>query len=384
MPHLPRRNRGQEAAADLAALFDAHGWRVKRDVPGQALQADLLAQRGARRLAVEIKTATEGRADRVIPLLAQAVLQAQTYATATSGVQPLAVVYLDEASEALIKQVSQFVDRYVPGTAVGVVARNGMRYFRDPGQDLNAFNAAPATRPRRSAVPAVAPVNLFSDLNQWMLKVLLAPELPLDLLTAPRDHFRTGTEFAQAAGVSTMSATRLLQQLRQEGYLDDSAATLKLVRREELLRRWQAAAMKSPHQKPMRFLLKTPIEKQLQTLLRADPARICQGLFSAAHALGLGHVSGVPPYLLVPKLKQLDDKTWRGLVVMPSGTPELIVREAAAPQSTFRGAVLRDGAASADVIQTWLDVGSHPARGEEQAALIYQQVIGPYLLDRPR
>jgi len=33
----------------------------------------------------------------------------------------------------------------------------------------------------------------------------------------------------------------------------------------------------------------------------------------------------------------------------------------------------------ADVIQCWLDVSSHPARGAEQAAFIWKRVLGPAL-----
>ncbi len=349
--------------------------------PGLRPGPDLEIKRGSRRLTVEIKAPAEGRVDRVIPLLAQAILQAQTYANATPGAQPLAVIYLEDASDTLIGQVGYFVDNYASGTAIGLVTKSGVRYFRDPGLELEALNAAPPAPSRRRTSSVGAQVNLFSDLNQWMLKVLLAPDLPPELLKAPRDQFRTGAEFAQAAGVSTMSASRLLQQLRLEGHLDESSLTLRLVRREELLRRWQAASMKSPIQMRMRFVLKASVEKQLHQLLLSDPTQICLGLFSAASALRLGHVSGVPPHVYVPKISRLEDRTWRGLVAMPGGTPDLIVREAASPQSTFRGAVMRNGVACADVIQTWLDVANHPTRGEEQAALIYNQVLRPHLLD---
>lgn len=349
--------------------------------PGRHPGPDLRIKRGARRLAVEIKTPAEGRTDRVIPLLAQAILQAQAYAHATPGAQPLAVIYLKDASETLISQVGRFVDNYASSTAIGLVAKSGLRYFRDPDLELEALNAVPSASSRRRTSPITgAPVNLFSDLNQWMLKVLLAPDLPPELLRASRERFRTGVEFAQGAGVSTMSASRLLQHLRKEGYLDESSSTLRLVRREELLRRWQAASMKSPIQMPMRFLLKASVETQVHQLLLSDPSQICLGLFSAANALHLGHVSGVPPHVYVPKLSRLEGKAWRGLIAMTSGAPDLIVREAGSPQSMFRGAVMREGVACADVIQTWLDVSHHPARGEEQAAVIYDQILRPHLL----
>ena len=42
--------------------------------------------------------------------------------------------------------------------------------------------------------------HLFSDLNQWMLKVLLAESIPANLLSAPRARYRNPTELARAAG----------------------------------------------------------------------------------------------------------------------------------------------------------------------------------------
>jgi hypothetical protein len=41
----------------------------------------------------------------------------------------------------------------------------------------------------------------------------------------------------------------------------------------------------------------------------------------------------------------------------------------------FRGAVPRGAGACSDVIQTWLDVASHPSRGNEQADLIYRKFL---------
>jgi hypothetical protein len=49
------------------------------------------------------------------------------------------------------------------------------------------------------------------------------------------------------------------------------------------------------------------------------------------------------------------------------------------PESLFRGAVRPDGVPVADVIQCWLDVSSHPARGAEQAAFIWKRVLGPVI-----
>ncbi len=78
---------------------------------------------------------------------------------------------------------------------------------------------------------------LFSDLNQWMLKVLLAPEIPAQMLAAPRGEYQKALQLAKAADVSPMSAFRFIRQLRQKSFLDEEDDTLHVVRREELMRR---------------------------------------------------------------------------------------------------------------------------------------------------
>ena len=129
---------------------------------------------------------------------------------------------------------------------------------------------------------------------------------------------------------------------------------------------------------PMRFLIRSPIEQQIQGLLAKHEGEACLGLFAAADALRLGHVSGIPPYILVPKLPRSNDKKWRVLVAAsPSEIPDLIVRQALSPKSAFRGAVHQDGLIVSDVIQVWLDVANHLSRGEEQADLIYEKVLLP-------
>jgi hypothetical protein len=41
----------------------------------------------------------------------------------------------------------------------------------------------------------------------------------------------------------------------------------------------------------------------------------------------------------------------------------------------FRGAVHAGGVAVSDVLQVWLDVSSHPSRGQEQANVIRKRVL---------
>lgn len=368
------KNRNENAEALVADLFDANGWDVNCSPGAGSKRPELIVKKGAQRFVVEIKALAEGRADRVIPLLSQAILQAQANALVADNAQPLAVIYVENASQSLAKQVGSFVEQYAPNVAAGLVSKNGLRYFKGAG--LEALSAEPGEARWNGSAPSNQPVNLFSDLNQWLLKVLLAPEIPGHLLQAPRQKYQSGAELAEAAQVSPMSASRFLQLLRKEGYLDESSRQIALVRRTELFRRWRSAVMRPSPELPMRFLIRSPVEQQIRGLLAKHEGEACLGLFSAADALRLGHVSGVPPYIYVPKLPQPDDKQWRALAIAsPAEMPDLIVRQALSPKSVFRGAIDADGLSVSDVIQVWLDVANHPSRGEKQADLIYEKVL---------
>ncbi|TVT48130.1 MAG: RpiR family transcriptional regulator [Denitromonas halophila] len=374
----PSNSRGENAEALVADLFQANGWDIDRSPEYGWERPDLIVRRGPHVYVVELKATAEGRADRVIPLLSQAILQAQTAALDAGKAQPLAVISVEKASHSLSKQVSSFVEQYAPNVAVGLVSKNGLRYFRGAG--LEELNSEPEEPRWYGAAPSNQPVNLFSDLNQWMLKVLLASEIPDHLLHAPRKKYQSGAELADAANVSPMSASRFLQQLRKEGYLDDASRYLALVRRQELFRRWRSAAMRPSPELPMMFLIRSPVDQQIKGLLAKSEGEACLGLFAAADVLRLGHVSGVPPYINVPKLPRPDDKKWRALLpASASEIPDLIVRQALSPKSAFRGAVHQDGLIVSDVIQVWLDVANHPSRGKEQADLIYEKALRPII-----
>ncbi|HUE86194.1 MAG TPA: hypothetical protein VMO26_08955 [Vicinamibacterales bacterium] len=391
-------SRGEALEQRVADLLRRAGWKVRRQPSAGNLRADLLAQRGEYSYVVEVKSAPEGRRDRLLPLLAQAILQARAFAERSpEPVAPLAIVGAKRVSEALVRDLDRFVQEYAPDAAVGLVDMEGFQWFRGPGLD-SSMNAARGRAERRLRVraPEAAVSHLFSDLNQWMLKVLLAPRIPSDVLSAPRGEYRNASQLAAASNVSVMSAFRFVRQLRLEGFLDGSDSILSLVRLEELLRRWQAESLRPARDVPMRWILRGDPARQLQDALRAQapesaappprsrraaapPPRLCLGLFAAADALGLGFVHGVAPLVYIERLEPgLLERLGLSLDA-PGVSPDIYIRVPAARESVFRGAVLRDGVPVSDVVQVWLDAGAYPARGPEQADMIYRKVLKPLL-----
>lgn len=373
-PHLDRVER-------LVALLEEGGWSVDVDPAGpQQSRPDLVASQGPHRYVVELKSEPEGRPDRALALLSQAILQASRYA-ADTGMQPLAVVMVGSASPSLRRRLVDFQHDYAPDVAVGLVSEEGGSLFIGPG--LEGLDREEPRVRRSSKIPQPRKAfNLFSDLNQWMLKVLLAPELPERLLHAPRAEYFSGSDLAQAADVSPMSASRFLRRMQEEGFVDDSGGPLRVVRRDELFRRWQSAAMRSSPELRMSYLIPAAGPRQLYKL--ASRLGACIGLFEAAGLLEVGHVSGAVPHVYVRRLSPPQGMEWPGVVPSaPGEPPQVIIKQANAPESLFRGAVRAGEVLVADVLQVWLDVSSHPSRGAEQEQLLREGVLAKVLRSGP-
>ncbi|VVE47220.1 RpiR family transcriptional regulator [Pandoraea soli] len=357
------------ARDSVRSLFESGGWKVEEDrADGKGADFVLTSPHGESYHAV-LKALTEGRTDRVIPLFSQALLESRAHANARNGeFQPAVLLWVGVASQALVNKVRDFQHAYGAGEPVAILSDTPL-YVDFPGLKADE----PSVRVRRishSAPPAL----VFSDLVQWMLKLLLAPDIKRDhLIGAPEKTYLTATELAREAGVSVMTATRLVNALKEEN-LVEFAPHLRIVQRRKLAERWKATYLKPIIGVPMRFLVHgVPETQQLRKTLKQHEGATL-GQFAAAHALGVGHVHGALTTLWVPNLGTAEN--WRGIRRAFEGErPDLVLKQHPYPQSLLRGRVMRDGIWVSDVIQTWLDVSADPTRGAEQAAELEHGVL---------
>src|SRR5258708_24241298 len=210
---------------EVAALFRKAGWSVLKHDNGP----DLTIRKGDKAYAVEVKRSSEGRTDRLVPLMAQAILQAQSCANTLADVEPLAIVAAPHIPLRVAHQLREFASAHAPEVAVGIMDSRGFRDFSGSDLDSLSERALPPAPHEPTLGPKV--VDLFSDLNQWLIKVLLAPYLNnTGLLNAPPSHYRNYSDLARAASVSGMTAFRFLRQLRLEGFLPESTSLIPPVR----------------------------------------------------------------------------------------------------------------------------------------------------------
>jgi len=387
----------REFEALLAALFRRAGWRVREQSPADR-GADLIVDSDDKKFIVELKRSAEGRPDRLVPLLSQAILQAQAAARHFSeSAIPVAVVASRHIPESAAKQVKEFGLSHAPKVGIGVIDSEGFRAFY--GYGLERFNSERSAS-SQLGLPAHSESSsyLFSDLNQWMMKILLGASIPESLLSVPRSEYRSGRQLAQAARVSVMSASRFIRQLSSQGFLDERKGSLRLVRIEQLMRQWLGASLRSAREIPVRWIIPGGKDQLLSAVhsyssrvdakssrspkahagrLAQSPPRICVGLFAAADLLGFKFVHGVASHLYLERLDP-DALKQLGLSAENAGAhPDVYIRIPENKEVVFRPVVRHEGVPVADILQVWLDVANHPARGKEQADQIWKRVLAP-------
>jgi len=372
----------------LAKALRQAGWQVKRSARSADREADIVARHGRSIYVFDVKVLSESRKDRAIPLISQVILEARRAAAHVSAnAIPVAVLASDHVSQSLSQHVKDFALRNAPDVGVGIIDAAGFRRFA--GHGLEILNVE-RSRAIEGHPKEAAPGNLFSDLNQWMLKILLSRSIPESLLSAPRRHYENVSQLADAAGVSVMSAFRLVRQLSEEGFVEEGG--LRVVRAEELLERWLSASHYRVHEIPARWILRGDKNafygalRSYASRMRSIPSaskrdqvrsmpRLCLALFAAADLLGFKFVHGIQPHLYI---ERLDKEALRELglsLEVATNQPDIFIRIPRTPESVFRAAVERDGVPASDVLQVWLDVSNHPARGKAQANLLRKRVL---------
>jgi Holliday junction resolvase-like predicted endonuclease len=394
--NAPRNH--QERAEDLVAeVFRRGGWKV-REKSGVAGEADLIVAQAGTEYGVEIKRSSGGRKDRLIPLVSQAILQAQKIARSlTTYSVPVAVVVADYIPESVAQDVKQFARQHAPDVGVGVVDFDGLRSFE--GHRLEYLNSKEPTT-RKAILPGRRPPSpqLFSDLNQWMLKVLLAPGIPRKYLSAPRGQYQGASQLARAADVSVMSAFRFIEQFSKAGFLEDKQGSLRVVQTEELMPRWLAANQRSVSEIGVRRIPHSKINApwdEIRTYVAAEkaqsdkygssagqsntvhPPRVCLALLAAAKALKLEFIDEAQPCLYLERIEPIILEKL-GLSASNSDVdPDAYVRVPWNDKSVFRAVVLNNGVPTCDILQLWLDIAQHSSNGKEQADLIWRKILTP-------
>lgn len=367
----------QEGALEtLRRGAEALGWRWREHSASGGPDGVLPIQ--GRRYAVALRTARAARGPHMEALLADCALRAQSHACRMGDAEPLPVVFAPRLSAAMLERLERYADEFLPGFHWGALDERGAWHF--PGLGVSKPPLRARRHPRPVGRPAPKAPSPFSDLGQWLAKVLLADRVPPRWLTAPRERPSSLRELSALAGVSLHTAARWSSAMRSLGFLDaaeDAPAEPFLMHRVvEFLELWSSALRpRRVVEQRVRSLAGESFEEAVARLAQSD-ADPTLGLHAACDRLGVGIVSGAPKHVY---LQDWDADLLARCALSPvssGGDWLLALRQPSAPESLLRGRLSVDGVWCADLVQCYVDLLHHPVRGPEQAAAIRNRLGG--------
>ena len=226
------------------------------------------------------------------------------------------------------------------------------------------------------AQPKRASVRLFSDLNRWLLKVLLLAEAPLELWGGPRLPVLSGRGLSQAADVSPEMVRRFMNAFEEQDFLRKTANGLRIVRRSALLELWRADdALDIRAGVYVRRMMGSAGSLQELVRLQGFADAVVVAGFEACRLLAVLHAATAAT-VEVHAIDAVADILDRfGLEECAPADAALVLLPTRHPKSVRRGALRRDGLWVADAFQAALDVLRHPARGLEQSDYLLREVL---------
>ena len=367
------RNRTSEhdALEQAAAVLEPILGSLKIVEAAGDSSVDATGYHSGHRVAVQVKHLETMRIRDLEGQLAAGVLALQRHSSA--GEIPLVVIVTRRFAARAEHAANQFMDTYAPGVGWCLLARDGRLRLKAPdlGLDLREQANRPPPPPRATTI------HLFTDLNRWLLKVMLMRAQPPTSWGGPRSGlpYRNPTELHRVAGVSLETAHRFVRTFEGADFIRRAPEGLRIVRAEALFEQWlHDERTRTPMRMPARGLYGSVERNDLLMMLEATGTRHAIGGYAACAELGLLHATRQQLDIHV------DTDAAQALLNMeleacePRDAMVWIVRSRYR-ESVFRGATQTDQAPVVDELQAALDVIHDPGRGNEQAKFIVSRLL---------
>lgn len=325
-------------------------------------------------VAVAVKVLSgSNRVDALKGAAAMAILDLQRCA---SGLQKLAWIEVDRLGPHAVSKLAEYLSQVAPDVGWAVADLHGGMRIHAPGLGLDVSIDSDAA-PLRAGQPRT---QLFSDLNAWMLKLLLMRRAPEWAWTATREPCRNAHALHSVANVSIASAHRFAKAMSDADHLRCDRKGLQLVRVEALLSRWRAAYQSQP---PTLIEARPLFESDLSSRPGAGlerlgasvlGGRVALGGRTAAEHFGLQHAArGRRTIWVEADLERALDAM--DLVRAEPGRGQVWVGRPRHVESCFRARVLANGTAYVDPCELMLESSTDPARGFEQSEYVLQRIV---------
>jgi hypothetical protein len=361
----------------MSLLSEERVLSIVSEALGVGANAGTLRDRG---FSIEVKALPTLRLDDLLGRLAHGILQLQS---AGARSHRLVVVATPHVSRVAIAAARGLMREHGAGAGWALIGRNGDVVVEAPSlgvfrERLQARGAG--TEPKRAAADP------FSDLNAWMLKVLLLRNAQASLWGGPRASVASAAQLADVAGVSAPTAFRFVHTFEEMDFVRKTGDGLAVVRRHALLDAWLESSRLTP-KKRVHARMKTDhrpanvadvftagVFARHKRRVAPDEAAVALAGFDACRALGVAHTNVDAR----PELHVAGDaaRIFERYKLEPCDAADADFTFLPAKEAVLRGCVEHKGVECVDALQAALDVVAHPARGREQAEHIIEGVLG--------
>ena len=233
----------------------------------------------------------------------------------------------------------------------------------------------------------------FSDLDQWLIKVLLLS--PLDMASqfwgGPKGYAENAFQLSKLSGVSQMPANLWAQAMEYSGYLKRIGRKKMIpLRIEALIEEWIGRYRFSDNNiYPFRSMFRVSnydaFIGELFEEIRLNSEKLGELGIAAHLSCKLHEVKHSSAKSIHIYCREDIHNVARILKLVPSEEErkaDLFLVEPKYPKSVFGGVLKKKEIPVCDILQCYLDLYYLPDRGREQAAIVYENIISQIIRSR--
>ncbi len=425
--------------------FELEDYEVVFHKSKPRLKVDFVLSRGNRQYAVELKSSRQMHLS-FMHLFPRAILRLQAVNRVASLLSIVAVL-VDRLESRDIKRLEEYMNLYAPDMGWLLLDRQRRGVFKDQEKNQYALlneeqiewvknlfsddyqfseaqkvllhknakrqndseyykssarsTSSSSSYPSSSILSSISSSSLssskiklsFSDLEQWLIKVLLLS--PLDIAHqfwgGPKGYAENAFQLSKLAGVSQMSANLWAQAMESSGYLKRIGRKNMIpLRIEALIEEWIGRyRFRDNRIYPFRSMFRVSnydaFIGELFEEIRLNSEELGEFGITAHLACKLHEVKHSSAKSIHIYCRGDIHNIARILKLVPSEEErkaDLFLVEPKYPKSVFGGVLKKKELPVCDILQCYLDLYYLPDRGREQAAIVYENIISRIIRSR--
>lgn len=326
-------------------------------------------------LAMKVKSLSRGTIEDMKGRLATAILQLQNDLDPNDSGEPVVILHAPRVGRRAIDQLKGFMRDCAPEFGWGAIDEQGAFHFELPSLELEIDERS--RNSRREARETKYNKRAFTDLNRWLLKILILNDAPEKMWKSGegyRRDIRNPNELHEIAGVSQAKAYQFARTFRELGFLKWNREQFRILDRRRLFESWYDHERQLRIEKhPARSVFGPMVLEELLTRANGE-IEYAVGGFAACKFHGVLctklktpclHISGGIEYAM----ERLN------LEPVAEHQAEVCLVKLPYTESIFRGAVTIEGGQIVDILQAALDSGRSRGRGREQVEYIVDHLL---------